>query len=315
MVSFVVKERERKTAVLKPPAFGCLKGVPAVNLTRGCLHRCVYCYARTFPETPQGEVHLYVNLPQRLKRELEIRQRRGSWPEVITFSTASDLFQPHPRILSLAYEVLRVVLVREITVSFLTKGRLSGEVWGLLAEYRSLVKARFGLVSLSPDYQRLFEPFAAPSYLRLRQIERCARLGIEVAARIDPVIPFVTDAPETIDSLLRHLANCGVKEVSVSYLVLRPGVVKQMRRELPPQIWRKILPAYHGQPWQRVITSATTKLARKEIRERGYRLFRELGKRYGLEVRLCGCKNPDLPFESCLPWDTRPASRQKALFD
>jgi DNA repair photolyase len=196
----------------------------------------------------------------------------------------------------------------------LTKGRLPKEIWGLLGEYRSLVKARFGLVSLSQHYHRLFEPFTASPYLRLRQIEKCARLGIEVAVRIDPMIPFVSDSPENIDSLLRHLANCGVREVSVSYLVLRPGVVKQMVRELPSGVWKRVFQAYRGQPWQRVITSATTKLARKEIREKGYLLFRQLGERYGLKVRLCGCKNPDLPFESCLPWDTRVASRQKSLF-
>ncbi len=295
-----VKKVLRKSPVLKCPAFGCLKGVPAVNVTRGCLHRCSYCYARSFPETPQGEVHLYDNLPQKLSREITSRRRL---PQMVTFSTASDLFQPHPEILKITYLSLKVLLEAGIGVSFLTKGRISGEFWDLFAAYQGLVKARFGLVSLSLTYQGLFEPRTANPYLRLRQIERANLLGLEPRVRVDPVVPGITDQPEEIFKLLRTLKNVGVEEVSVSYLVLRPGVIRQLRRELPNEVFVSLLKAYEGMPWCRVITSATTKLAKKNLREEGYRIFRQIGEELGLKVRICGCKNPDLPFEPCFPWE------------
>lgn len=309
----------RKTPVLKRPAFGCLREIPAVNVTRGCLHRCVYCYARCFPETPTNEVLLYENLPALLSAELARRKRRGKLPQAVAFSTASDLFQPHEAILRTTYEALRLLLEGGVPVSFLTKGRLTREFWELFAAHAPLVQARFGLVSLDLGYQRLFEPWSATPFLRLRQIEKAAALGLSPAVRIDPVIPGITDREESLSSLLRHIAHSGAEEVAVSYLVLRPGVAQQMRRTLPPDLWGTICQAYRDQPWVRVITSATTKLVRPEIRQRGYALFREIGSAYGLKVRLCGCKNPDLPFESCAPWSltrgkSSPQPRQLDLF-
>ncbi len=311
-----VKEISRRSQILKAPAFGCLKGVPAVNVTRGCLHQCVYCYARSFPETPSNEVHLYADLPERLAKEIASRQRRGRLPAVVTFSTASDLFQPHPRLLETTYQTLKLLLENGISVSFLTKGRLSREFWELFRAFPGKVKARFGLVSLSPTYHQLFEPRTASPFLRLRQIEKALHLGLEPTVRIDPVIPEVTDKEEEIESLLRHLAALGIKEVSVSYLVLRPGVKRQLKKELPLSLYQRLLSAYRGMPWTRVITSATTKLVRRQRREKGYRLFREIGKTYGLEVRVCGCKNPDLPFEDCSPWKIeQKGPQQEELFE
>ena len=310
-----VKRVERRTKVLKKPAFGCLKGVPSVNLTRGCLHRCVYCYARVFPETPSREVHLYDNLVTRLADELSRSKRRGTLPAVVTFSTASDLFQPHPEILAVAFEALKLLLNHGITISFLTKGHITKEFWDLFRDFPDLVRPRFGLVSLSLTYHGHFEPYTASPFLRLKQMEKAASLGLKPAARVDPIIPYVTDKEEQIYSLLRHLKNAGVEEVATSYLVLRPKVVQQMKRELPPALWALILAPYRGMPWVQVITSATTKLVNPELRKKGYRLFREIGQALGLKVRVCGCKNPDLPFEECLPWEIKenPKPQQKSL--
>ncbi len=303
--------------VLKKPTFGCLKEIPSINITRGCLHRCVYCYARGFPETPKKGVYLYVNLPEKLIQELGNRRRRGTLPPAVAFSTASDAFQPHPEILEITFQAMERLLKTNIPVSFLTKGKIPERFWALFDTYAFLVQARFGLVSLDIGYHRFFEPRTASPYLRLKQMERSATLGLSPTVRIDPVIPGITDREETVESLIRHLANIGIKEVSVSYLVLRPAVVKQMQQELPRRLFQEILTYYRGQPWVKVITSATTKLARLEIRKQGYNLFKTIGRAYGLEVKICGCKNPDLPFESCTPWDIKKRdrrSRQLELF-
>lgn len=306
-----VKKVFRKSRILKSPAFGCLKDVPTINVTRGCLHRCAYCYARTFPETPSYGVELYENLPAKLQEELKGLRRRGRMPAVVTFSTASDLFQPHPEVLKITYSCLKILLEEGVGVSFLTKGRLSKEFWELFSYYSESVRARFGLVSFSLTYHRLFEPRTANPYLRLRQMERASLLGLKPAVRIDPVIPGITDRPEEVFKLLRQVKTAGVEEVSVSYLVLRPGVIRQLQKELPPKTFLSIMKAYQGMPWSRVITSATTKLARRDWREKGYRIFRQIAEELGLKIHICGCKNPDFPFENCSPWDLSSRKRKE----
>lgn len=297
---------ERKTKVLKPPAFGCLAEIPSINITRGCSFSCIYCYARGFTSAPpKGEVYYYRNLPEVLEREIEARSRRGRLPRWVTFSTASDPFQPFEETLRVAYEVMKGLLRRGVGVSFLTKGYIPDEFIGLFSSHRERVKARIGLVSLDDRYRDLFEPYSAPPAKRLNNIKRLMEAGIEVAVRMDPLIPGVTDRKEGVVELMGQISRMGVKEVSVSYLVMRPSLRGQILRELPADVARAILKPYHGQPYERVITSAKTRLLPKAVRERGYRMVKALARAFGLGCHVCGCKNPDLPWEFCNPWVER----------
>ena len=85
-----IKEK-RKSSFLKTATFGCLKDTPSINLARGCIHSCVYYYARNFSDAPPpDEVHLlYENLPEVLERELDRKRKSPSW---VSFNTASDPF-------------------------------------------------------------------------------------------------------------------------------------------------------------------------------------------------------------------------------
>ena len=296
MVFRLIREH-RKTPVLKAPSFGCLRGIPAINVTRGCPHYCVYCYARGFPEAPlPGEIHLYINLPELLERELEKKKRLPRW---VSFSTASDPFPPIDEVLKISYRVMELLLNRGIGISFLTKGIIPSEFVDLFARHRELVKARVGLVSLSNEYQKLFEPFAALPSLRLANIRKLAAAGIEVSVRMDPLIPGVTDSEGAVESLIKRLKVSKVTSLSVSALILRPSVALQIAKELPLPLSRTILNYYQGQPWQKVITSAKTKLLPAPIRLRQYQMIKEISARYGLPCHVCGCKNPDLPREFC----------------
>ncbi len=303
---------ERRSEVLKRSVFGCLRDVPSINVTKGCLHSCVYCYARGFPEAPpEGEIYIYKNLPEILERELSRKKRLSSW---ISFSTASDAFQDIDEVLKITYSCMNLILQRGIGISFLTKGYIPEEFIGIFKKYPKMVKARIGIVSLDDGYKRLFEPFTASPLKRLDNIKALIKARIEVSVRIDPVIPFITDSERDIENLLRELHKTGVKELSLSSLIMRPSIMEVFRKLKNPVLWR-VMKLYRGQPWQRVITSARTKLLPLELRRTIYRKFREIGSRYGLNVRICGCKNPDLPWEFCSPWvDSTEINNQLFLF-
>ncbi len=75
-------------------------------------------------------------------------------------------------------------------------------------------------------------------------------------------------------------------------------VFKNIKRS----VFLRIMKIYRGQPWQRVITSARTRLLPPDLRRTIYKRFKDIGKGYDLNVRICGCKNPDLTWEFCGPW-------------
>lgn len=310
----LIKEN-RKTPILKPPIFGCLRGTPAINITRGCIHSCVYCYARGFRDAPpRGEVHLYENLPDMLERELERKKRLPSW---VSFSTASDPFQDVDEILKVTYNVMRPLLERGIGISFLTKGFIPDRFIGLFKDHPHLIKARIGIVSLNEGYIRLFEPFSAHPLKRLTNLRNLIDAGVDTAVRIDPLVPGFGDSIDSMEHLIKRLKVIGVKDTSVSSLIMRPSIMGQFKEELPLRIYRDIMMPYRDEPWQRVITSATTKLLPKEMRIAIYNRIKKIAGWYGINTAICGCKNPDLPWEFCSPWiseDGTTDNRQLSLF-
>ncbi|MCD5411565.1 hypothetical protein M1N10_04050 [Thermodesulfovibrionales bacterium] len=295
----LIKET-RKTAILKPPAFDCLKGAPAINITKGCANLCVYCYARGFRYAPpKGEVHLYEGLSEKLEQELTKRRRLPLW---VSFSTASDAFQAVDEILEATYRVMKILLERGIGVSFLTKGFIPSEFIELFRRHHKRIKARIGIVSLCDDYAKLFEPFSSSPLTRLSCAKNLIDAGVDTSVRIDPVVPKVTGSEESIGELIKGLKWAGVKKISVSSLVMRPALLNQFFAELPPSLAKDILRYYSGQPWQVVITSAKTKLLPMAMRISCYRAFADLANSCGIESSICGCKNPDLPWQCCNPW-------------
>ncbi len=299
--------RERKSKALHPGTFGCLKGAYTINVTQGCSLSCTYCYARGYANAPpKGDVHLFVNLPKVLRRELDSNRRRRI-PGMVVFNTATDCFQPHPDILGVAYQTMTILLEGGIGISFLTKGFVPQRFIELFKAYRENVQAQIGLASLSERYWRTYEPGVASPREKLENIERLLTAGIDTQVRIDPIIPFVTDTREEMGVLFRALGERGIRTASLSYLHLRPAIQRQLRDELPT-LHRKLLEScFQNQNWVEVGLSTKTKLLPKRVRENGYGRMQAAAHAHGISAVVCKCKNPDLDGEICVPVRVRKA--------
>ncbi|MEK7709929.1 MAG: radical SAM protein, partial [candidate division NC10 bacterium] len=271
---------ERRSQVLHPFAIPCMQGVLALNVTRGCAHACVYCYARAYPEAPpRGRLLVHENLPARLEAELA-RMRR--LPRAVSLCTATDPFQPFPSLLSVTYQAAEMLLNRGITVTFLTKGFIPNEFVALFSRFLDLVRARIGLLSLDPRYHRTFEPGTAPPEVRLETLRRLRAAGIATGVRHDPVIPGVTDRPEALDRLFAALRKEGITSVDVGYLYIRPGIAQLLRDELPPAVARPLLSQFRSGPIEEVAASSHTQLLPPEIRVRSFFKIREAAREHGI---------------------------------
>ena len=300
MVHTNLETRNKKTAVLGKGTFGCLSGIPTINVTQGCMLGCVYCYARGYPGLPNPDtVILFSNLVQRLPGELNRKRTPVSY---VLFNTASDSFQPHPDILNTSVRLMEILLERDIGVSFLTKGVIPDRFFNMLSgapRVAPLVSARIGLVSLSDDYQQTFEPHAATPAQRLMNIERLREAGIQTDVRIDPVIPFVTDGDQDFDLLFAELSARGVTRASISTLHLRPAIHAQFMERLPSVSVRLIETLFQGSDWRTVGSSTMSKLATRTVRQRIYNRARERAAGHSITLTVCACKNPDLPGDIC----------------
>jgi DNA repair photolyase len=294
-----IVEIERKSPVLHKAQFGCLRDTFTLNVTRGCEFRCVYCYARGYPNAPPpGEVFLYKNLSEKLAAELESPRSRSrvGW---VAFNTASDCFQTHPTVQDVAFQVMRMLLDRSIRFSFITKGRIPDRFIKLFSRYPQLVNPTVCLVSVRAGYQEVFEPHAATPSERIRNVERLKAAGLKVDVRVDPIIPFITDDEKSIYELCNALAVRGVDKIFLSYLHLRPAVLDQFRQELPRTKFELLRSCFGNRPWKERGALTQSRFTALSIRKRGYARFRTVAQGFGIAPLICACKNPDMDGHLC----------------
>ena len=319
---------QRKSRVLVPSTLPCLAGMPTVNLTAGCAHGCLYCYAQGYCSYPgRGRIVLYANLREELRRELAQSRRR---PEAIYFSPSSDLFQPVPEVLDLGYDVLQMVLERGIGVVFLTKGKIPRRHLELLAAHAPRVRAGIGIITLDRRIARALRaggglapgpaaadraahrgghchrgaarPDLARADRRSRRLARpCGGLGRGRRVRNSPPAPC--SAAGRAGALRRRLGRS--RDAGPAAGGLRPGQASGNRRRRGTVL---ALPAAR--------------------RRRIFDWLTAIAQQYALSVHVCACKNPDLAADlkaegfspvchrGVMPCDARPPAcqRQLALF-
>jgi DNA repair photolyase len=285
--------------VLTPSSLACLARIPTVNLTAGCAHECRYCYARGYLTHPgEGRVVFYTNTLDKLRAEV---QRKRQKPTMVYFSPSSDPFQPVPDVLDMTYEVFRFLFESGIGVAFVTKGLIPKRHRSLLAAHAPLVQGRIGIITLDSRIAAAFEPFAATPVERIAQTAELIRAGIQFEARLDPILPRLSDGEDSLSPLCATLARIGVRTIAASVLFLRPAVSRSLRRSVKdPDMLERLLGSFSaGRPLEihagssRVL--ALPKQSRVEIIER----LKSVANRHGLEVLVCACKNPDITNGSC----------------
>jgi len=309
---------ERKSHLLTPPRLPCVGSLPTLRLASGCIHGCLDCYAQgSCGRIGSQKVVLAVNFLKKLRDELARRHPR---PPAVCFDFASDPFQPVPELLERTYEVLKCLLGEGVGVVFQTKAKIPRQHLELLLAHPALVRAIIGLVTIDRRLLRIFEPRTATPRTRLAQMRQLVAGGVATLARVDPILPGLSDDPDALHGLCAALAEAGVREIAAGMLVLRPGLVRALRNRLArPQIFRRLMQPFSqghnqrfraGGPAMRVVPAAR--------RRKFFQWLTAIAGQYGIAVHVCACKNPDLAGQSCRlagAWSpTEVVERQKELF-
>ncbi len=290
----VVERRQRKGPILTPSSLPCLGNMPTINITEGCAHDCAYCYTQGYRGYPgRGRVILFDNIPELVRAELH---RKRKMPHRVYFSPSSDAFQPLPEVLDVTFETMSVLLERGVEVAFLTKG-VVGERFGALfcqvAKSPTRVHAQIGITTTSQRLWKMLETGAASPAQRLQVIEGLRQIGLAVRARLDPLIPGLTDTADNLRPLLEELSRRGVRSVAASYLFLRPTFAQRLSEQLqlasgsgcPGTTW----------PWQDFADGVGGgRMIGLEARQARFDRLRRLAAEYGIDVLVCACKNASL---------------------
>lgn len=222
-----------------------------LNPYRGCVHGCIYCYARPthqyldFGAGTDFERRIVVktNAAECLARRLDSPR----WePETIVFSGVTDCYQP----LEVSYEVTRQCLevlgARKNPVGFITKSALIRRDIDLLGEMADWGGLRvFISIPFADDATGwAIEPQAAAISQRFKTIKILADAGVDMGVSIAPLIPGLnaSDVPE----ILARAAEAGASRAFMTLLRLpRPvdQIFEQRLRQAFPDRVDRVLSA------------------------------------------------------------------------
>jgi DNA repair photolyase len=280
--------------------------VLALNLARGCAHRCAFCSVRAYPTYPgDGVVQLFAGTPERLDQELS---RRRQLLQAVFVSPSTDPFPPLSEVQTEAVRVVEVLARHGVQAWLMTRGALLPPALHALTSYASFVKVTVALTTLERRLQRVLEPLAAAPQERVRQIAELRRRGVRVQVGLEPLLPGLTDTRENLDPLLGALAGAGVRHVTTSYAFLRPGIADNLAAALEANGLDGTLPtAYERGPLLDGSGLSAARYLPKVRRQRGYAALMALAADHGITVSVCGTTNPDFaPPRAIAPASGRP---------
>ena len=129
--------------------------------------------------------------------------------------------------------------------------------------------------------------------------------GVATLARVDPILPGVTDDPDTMHGLCAALAAAGIREIAAGVLVLRPEQMNGLRYMLDrPLLFRRLKQQFDkGRSVRLPGFSSAVRVLPVAHRRRIFQWLTTIAGQHGICVHVCGCKNPDMDshvgVESC----------------
>ncbi|MGB7539137.1 MAG: radical SAM protein [Anaerolineales bacterium] len=188
-----------------------------INPYTGCVHGCVYCYARfmkrftNHPEPWGSFLDAKVNAPELLARLLA--RRRAPLRECVFLSSVTDPYQAPEKKYELTRRLLEVLAQYDVPVSILTKSELVLRDADILGRFSDAgVGMSFGVAD--DGWSLLLEPRASPPSRRVAALRALHERGIETSAFVSPFIPGVSNIHHIVDALAGAVDEFGVEAIN-----------------------------------------------------------------------------------------------------
>ncbi len=216
-----------------------------INPYTGCLHGCIYCYARFMnkfsPEPRQwgSYVDVKINAVEILKKQL-VRLKGVN----VSLSTVTDPYQAVEKRHQLTRRMLVELAAAGCQVSILTKSDLVERDIDVLKQFKpGECEVGFSLATLDEKIKQDFEYRSPPVKNRIDALKRLHREGIRTWVFIAPVLPFLTGL--SLPALLEEIRD-SVDYVMVDSLNIKggnwPGISEILKRKYPSLLssWKAI---------------------------------------------------------------------------
>jgi DNA repair photolyase len=196
-------------------------GIPGsdyvINPYTGCIHGCVYCYAR-FMKRFTGHTERWgqfldakVNAREVLVRQL--KKRKEPIKAVVLLSSVTDPYLPAESRFQLTRGILEVLLEYQVPISILTKSDLVLRDMDLLRQFEEC-SVGLSLMTVDEVLARRFEPRAPSPMHRMQALRELKENDIYTYAFISPYLPRLSHIEQLMEALDGVIDEVGVEALN-----------------------------------------------------------------------------------------------------
>ncbi len=207
----------------------------SINPYYGCGFNCIYCYIRgsKYGTNMSQTLALKSNARELLEKQLARRAKKGEYG-IIALGSSTEAYLPVKEGLELTRDLLTIMLRYWFPVEIGTKSTLVLRDLDILkkidekailpvdlrAKLQKGVIILFSISTLDEELARIVEPGAPRPQERLETMKECKDNGFLTGVNFIPVLPYLSDSEEELDTMIITAKEYGADFVFVGGLTL-----------------------------------------------------------------------------------------------
>lgn len=277
----MIKEITTKSALHKLKK-GRLPYTYDLNIYRGCIHRCVYCYAmyshKYLTNESDGnffnDVYVKTNIVENLERELS-KKRKKSQKEIINLGGVCDSYQIAEEKYKIMPEILKIMIKYENPIIISTKSDLILRDFDLIKKLaeKTYVNIAETITVMDDDIRKKIEPFTISSKERFKVLKKIKETKASVGVHVMPILPYITDFKRNFEEIFKNSREIKANYVLTGSLNLIGETKKYymnfIKKEYP-NLYSKYVDLYQSFE------------VKKEYKSKLYKMVYALKKQYGI---------------------------------
>lgn len=185
-----------------------------MNIYRGCVHGCVYCDSRSLCYRfthPFEDIEVKRNAPELLEKILRSKRNKI----MIGSGSMCDPYQPCEEKLMLMRRCLELIDKYGFGATVITK---SDRVLRDIDLFQSINEKAKSVIQMSltvadDELSKKLEPNVCTTTQRYNALKEFQKHNIPTVVWMTPILPFITDTKENLDTILDCCIDAGVKGI------------------------------------------------------------------------------------------------------
>jgi DNA repair photolyase len=192
-------------------AKGILSPQNGMNISRGCLHGCIYCDARSKcyqMDHDFEDVEIKINAPELLEDALKRKRNKC----MVGTGAMSDPYILIPENLANIRACLETIKKYGCGLAIQTKSNLILQDLDLLEAINKRAKCivEITLTTYDENLCKILEPNVCATKERFEVLMKLKEKGIQTIVWLSPILPFINDTEKNLKGILDYCIEAGV---------------------------------------------------------------------------------------------------------